>query len=58
MRMSPFDVSKKRWTDDSDVWDEMLMQMDFQDTVRTTIILLSIGEYSLKESKSSVKGFG
>ncbi len=58
MRMSPFDVSKKRWTDDSDVWDEMLMQMDFQDTVRTTIILLSIGEYSLKESKSSVKVFG
>jgi len=44
MRMSLFDVSKKRWTGDSDVWDEMLMQMDFQDTVGATIILLSIGE--------------
>jgi hypothetical protein len=50
-------MSVKSWADDSDVWDEMLMQMVFQDTLQATIIFLS-REYPLKESESSVKVFG
>jgi hypothetical protein len=48
-------MSVKKWNDDPDVWDEILMQMDFQNTLQTTVVIFPIGEYPPKESKSTVK---
>jgi len=43
--------------DDPEIWDEILVQMDFQDTLQATIILLSVGDHPLNESKFTVKVF-
>jgi hypothetical protein len=48
-------MSQKRWTNDPDVLGEIVTQMDFQDTLQATIVLLSIGDYLFIESKFTVK---